>query len=155
MPSFFNPFRRDCREQQDMNTLHNPSNPIQAEPQLPAREPADDRTQAPADGVPGTIQQLLAIQEVQPSSHGPVAKTDGESKKVQAVLEQVMALSTSPWEDQEIAIALICRLEALHQGVVNDLHCDFNASHQLISRWSVDTDRLMHARNMLSNVDLG
>jgi len=68
---------------------------------------------------------------------------------------RIMLLSTSPRENQQIALALISRLEALHQAVVHDLHGNPEVSHQLITRWSVDADRLMHARNMLGNVDLG
>ncbi len=66
-----------------------------------------------------------------------------------------LALSSSPREDQQIALALIGRLEALHQAVVRELQADHGASRPLISLWSVDADRLLHARNMLSNVDLG
>jgi len=76
----------------------------------------------------------LALASSQPAHHAAVNQSAG---------------------NQQIALALISRLEALHQAVVHDLHGNPEASHQLITRWSVDADRLMHGRNMLGNVDLG
>ena len=66
-----------------------------------------------------------------------------------------MELRTSPSEDQQIALALIGRLEELHQAVVQQLQQDPDASHRQIIHWSIDSDRLLHARNLLANVDLG
>ena len=63
--------------------------------------------------------------------------------------------AASPLEDQQIALALIGRLKSLHQAVVQQLQQDPEASHSQITHWSIDSDRLLHARNMLANVDLG
>ena len=147
-----------CRDRKTQTAALQPLNdvpPTKAGQETAAENQPDGSSNLHRDGVPGTIQQLLAIQELQPAIYGPVAKADDASSKVQAVLEQVMALSTSPCDDQQIALALIGRLEALHQAVVRELQADHGASRPLISRWSVDADRLLHARNMLSNVDLG
>ena len=95
------------------------------------------------------------MQHLQPCAYGPVAKADQGSGKVQQVLELIAELSTSPLEDQQIALALIGRLEGLHQAVVQQYQQDPEANHRSITLWSIDSDRLLHARNMLSNVDLG
>jgi hypothetical protein len=154
MLSFFNPFRRGRKMEDGKPGFDTSFNTLQGNQEIPVLN--SEKTHPSVDStVPETIQQLLAIQERQPSSFAPVASMEIESGKVKELLEHIMLLSTSPWEDQQIALALISRLEALHQAVVHDLHGNPEASHQLITRWSVDADRLMHARNMLGNVDLG
>ena len=95
------------------------------------------------------------MQHLQPCTYGPVAKAGECSGKVQRVLGLIAELSTSPLEDQQIALALIGRLEGLHQAVVQQFQQDPEANHRSITLWSIDADRLLHARNMLSNVDLG
>jgi hypothetical protein len=144
MASFFKPFRRDGR----------PSRPSGEQPK-PEKAPSPLPAGNPETRVPTTIQELLALQEIQPNNYGPVAKSDGDSGKVQEALRRIMDLSTSPLEDQQIALALIGRLESLHQAVVQQLQQDPDASHGQITHWSIDSDRLLHARNMLANVDLG
>ncbi len=144
MATFFNPFRRDRR-----------SNRPSAEHPKPETAPSDLPVDNPEAKVPTTIQELLALQEIQPNNYGPVAKSESSSGKVQEALSRILELSTSPLEDQQIALALIGRLESLHQAVVQQLQQDPEASHSQITHWSIDSDRLLHARNMLANVDLG
>ena len=144
MATFFNPFRRDSRSNRQSGE------PTNLE-QVPLHKPDEN----PGAKVPTTIQELLALQELQPNNYGPVAKSESDSSKVQEALGRIMELSTSPLEDQQIALALIGRLESLHQAVVQQLQQDQDASHSQITHWSIDSDRLLHARNMLANVDLG
>jgi hypothetical protein len=144
MATFFNPFRRDRTSDQ----------PSGEHPQ-PEKAQSDLSAENPDVAVPSTIQALLALQEIQPNNYGPVAKSESDSGKVQEALRRIMDLSTSPLEDQQIALALIGRLESLHQAVVQQLQQDPEASHSQITHWSIDSDRLLHARNMLANVDLG
>jgi hypothetical protein len=144
MATFFNPFRRDSR-----------SNRHPGEQPNPEMGASHQRIDNPDAKVPTTIQELLALQEIQPNNYGPVAKSESDSSKVQEALRRIMELSTSPLEDQQIALALIGRLESLHQAVVQQLQQDPDASHSQITHWSIDSDRLLHARNMLTNVDLG
>jgi hypothetical protein len=144
MAKFFNPFRRDGRSSRPSGEQPKPEN-------APSHLPVDN----PEAKVPTTIQELLALQEIQPNNYGPVAKSESSSGKVQEALSRILELSTSPLEDQQIALALIGRLEGLHQAVVQQLQQDPEASHSQITHWSIDSDRLLHARNMLANVDLG
>lgn len=144
MATFFNPFRRDRRSDR----------PSDEQPK-PEKAPSHLSVDNPEAKVPTTIQELLALQEIQPNNYGPVAKSESDSSKVQEALRRIMELSTSPLDDQQIALALIGRLESLHQAVVQQLQQDPDASHSQITHWSIDSDRLLHARNMLTNVDLG
>jgi len=116
---------------------------------------SDLSAENPDIAVPSTIQALVVLQEIQPNNYGPVAKSESGSGKVHEALRRIMELSTSPLEDQQIALALIGRLESLHQAVVQQLQQDPDASHSQITHWSIDSDRLLHVRNMLANVDLG
>ena len=144
MATFFNPFRRDRRSDRPSGEQPMPET-------APSHLPVDN----PEANVPNTIQRLMALQEIQPNNYGPVAKSESDSGKIQEALRRIMELSTSPLEDQQIALALIGRLESLHQAVVQQLQQDPEASHSQITHWSIDSDRLLHARNMLANVDLG
>jgi hypothetical protein len=144
MATFFNPFRRDGRSNRPSGEQPKPET-------APSHLPADNHEAK----VPTTIHELLALQEVQPNNYGPVTKSESDSGKVQEALRRIMDLSTSPLGDQQIALALIGRLERLHQAVVQQLQQDPDASHSQITPWSIDSDRLLHARNMLANVDLG
>jgi hypothetical protein len=144
MATFFNPFRRDGRSNRPSGEQPKPE-------MVSSHLPVDN----PEAKVPSTIQALLALQEIQPNHYGPVAKSESDSGKVQEALRRIMDLSTTPLEDQQIALALIGRLERLHQAVVQQLQQDPEASHSQITHWSIDSDRLLHARNMLANVDLG
>ncbi|QVV67994.1 hypothetical protein [Synechococcus sp. LA31] len=148
MASFFKRFRHSNNFKPDPNEnrgpFPKPSEIAQPEPEVAAET-----------STPGTIQELLAMQHLQPCAYGPVAKADEGSGKVQEVLGLIAELSTSPLEDQQIALALIGRLEGLHQAVVQQFQQDPEANHRSISLWSIDSDRLLHARNMLANVDLG
>jgi hypothetical protein len=148
MASFFKHFRRGHSSTPDPSENRGPF-PKPSEVSQPEPEAA------PETPTPGTIQELLAMQQLQLTTYGPVAKADKGSGKVQQVLELIAELSTSPLEDQQIALALIGRLEGLHQAVVHQFQQDPEANHRSITLWSIDADRLLHARNMLSNVDLG
>jgi hypothetical protein len=148
MASFFGRFRRVNSSKPDPSENRGPF-PKPSEVSQPEPEAAAETS------TPGTIQELLAMQHLQPCAYGPVAKADKGSGKVQQVLELIAELSTSPLEDQQIALALIGRLEGLHQAVVQQFQQDPEANHRSITLWSIDSDRLLHARNMLANVDLG
>jgi hypothetical protein len=144
MATFFNPFRRDGRSNRPSDEQPKPET-------APSHLPDDN----PEAKVPTTIQELLVLQEIQPNNYGLVPKLESDSGKVQEALRRIMELRISPLEDQQIALALIGRLEELHQAVVQQLQHDPDASHRQITHWSIDSDRLLHARNVLANVDLG
>jgi hypothetical protein len=148
MPSFFRRFRRGNSSRNSPNENRGPFPKPSAAPNPEPKAPVET-------SAPGTIQELLAMQHLQPGKYGPVAKADNGSGKVQQILECIAELSTSPLEDQQIALALIGRLEGLHQAAVQQLQQDPEASHRSITLWSIDADRLLHSRNMLTNVDLG
>jgi hypothetical protein len=71
MATFFNPFRRDGRS----------NRPSGEQPKLetaPSHLPVDNHEAK----VPTTIQELLALQEIQPNNYGLVPKSESDSTKV-------------------------------------------------------------------------
>ena len=71
------------------------------------------------------------------------------------VLELIKTLSTSPADDQAIALSLLNKLEDFHDQVVSEMADDNAAKHTQIISWAVDADRLYQARLLLQNVEIG
>lgn len=103
-------------------------------------------------GIPNSPQELMAMQENKPER--PEKPERQQSAKVKEVLDLIDRLDIDAGEDQQIALALVRRLESLHDGVVEEMKDDSDAKHSQIIRWSVDADRLYRARMLLESVDL-
>ena len=76
------------------------------------------------------------------------------SAKVREVLDRIDRLETNSAEDRLIALALLRKLEDLHDEIVEELRDDPEAPHSQIIAWSIDADRLTRARILLESVDL-
>lgn len=77
-----------------------------------------------------------------------------QSAKVKEVLDLIEKLDTSAAEDQQVALALVRKLENVHDEVVDEMRGDADAKHTQIISWAVDADRLYRARMLLDSVDL-
>ncbi len=116
-------------------------------------EMAADQADAPQGvGIPNTPEELIAMQENK--SERPEKPDQEQSAKAKQVLDLIKMLATSAAEDQEIALALVRRLESFHDDVVAEMKDDAEAKHSQIVSCAVDADRLMHCRIFLENVDL-
>ena len=81
MLSFFNPFRRGRKMEDGKPGFDTSFNTLQGNQEFPVLN--SEKTHPSVDStVPETIQQLLAIQERQPSSFAPVVSMEIESGKV-------------------------------------------------------------------------
>jgi hypothetical protein len=100
--------------------------------------------------IPDSPQQLLAMQK----GEGAVPAPPTSSPRVLEVLERINALETTSAEDKQIALALLRKLEDLHDEIVEELRDDPEAPHSQIIAWSIDADRLTRARILLESVDL-
>ena len=109
---------------------------------------------ADAEGIPSSPAALIAMQDTssQPRPEKPERQT---SATVTQVMELIDKLDTKAAEDLEIAFRLVRRLESFHDEVVDELRGDADASHNQLISWAIDADRLMQARILLGNVDLG
>lgn len=115
-------------------------------------EMAECQPTAGAAGIPGSPDELIAMQHSRPSRP---EKPDFElSAKVKQVLELIDRLETDAHEDQQIALALISQLEKMHVEVVEDLQDDATAKHGQIVSWAIDADRLLRCRMLLESIDL-
>lgn len=100
--------------------------------------------------IPDSPQQLLAMQK----GEGAIPAPPTSSPRVLEVLERINALETTSAEDKQIALALLRKLEDLHDEIVEELRDDPEAPHSQIIAWSIDADRLTRARILLESVDL-
>jgi hypothetical protein len=115
-------------------------------------EMAENQPPAGAAGIPGSPDELIAMQNSRTSRP---EKPDFElSVKVKQVLELIDSLETDAHEDQQIALALISQLEKMHVEVVEDLQDDETAKHGQIVSWAIDADRLLRCRMLLESIDL-
>lgn len=112
----------------------------------------NDSAATPAVAIPDSPQQLIAMQENKPERHEK--RTEPASPKVSRVLELIEQLDTNPFEDQQIALALVRHLEQYHDNVVEEMQDDSEAKHAQIVSWAIDADRLMRCRMLLDSVDL-
>jgi hypothetical protein len=103
--------------------------------------------------IPDSPQQLLAMQKG-PGALSVDPATTEPSAKVQEVLERINGLETTSADDKQIALALLRKLEDLHDEIVEELREDPEAPHSQIIAWSIDADRLTRARILLESVDL-
>ena len=109
---------------------------------------------ADAEGIPSSPAELIAMQDK--SNHPRPEKPERQtSVNVTQVMELIDKLDTKAAEDLEIAFRLVRRLESFHDEVVDELRGDADASHNQLISWAIDADRLMQARILLGNVDLG
>ncbi|WP_254988593.1 hypothetical protein [Cyanobium sp. ATX 6E8] len=116
-------------------------------------EMAADQADAPVGaGIPSTPQELIAMQENKPER--PEKPERQQSAKVKEVLDLLEKLDTSAAEDQQIALALVRKLETFHDEVVDEMKGDADAKHTQIVSWAVDADRLYRSRMLLESVDL-
>jgi hypothetical protein len=116
-------------------------------------EMAADQAAAPVGaGIPNSPQELIAMQENKPQR--PEKPERQTSAKVKEVLDLIEKLDTVPAEDQQIALALVRKLENFHDEVVDEMKGDADAKHSQIVSWAVDADRLYRCRMLLENVDL-
>jgi len=103
--------------------------------------------------IPDSPQELLAMQkgsgELPPDASAALA-----SPKVREVLDRIAGLDTTSADDKQIALALLRKLEDLHDEIVEELRQDPEAPHSQIIAWSIDADRLTRARILLESVDL-
>ena len=100
--------------------------------------------------IPDSPQQLLAMQK----GEGAMPALPTSSPRVLEVLERINALETTSAEDKQIALALLRKLEDLHDEIVEELRDDPEAPPSQIIAWSIDADRLTRARILLESVDL-
>jgi hypothetical protein len=118
----------------------------------------DSQAMQVGDGVPNTLQELIAMQandsDGRERSERPEKPVRQNSAKVSQVLELIESLETSVGEDQEIALALTRHLESYHNAVVEEMRDDADADHHQIVAWAIDADRLGRARILLESVDL-
>lgn len=105
--------------------------------------------------IPNTPDDLIAMQESEPRGNRPEKPERKRSEKVSQVLELIKTLSTSPADDQAIALSLLNKLEGFHDQVVSEMADDNAAKHTQIISWAVDADRLYQARLLLQNVEMG
>jgi hypothetical protein len=105
--------------------------------------------------IPNTPNDLIAMQESEPRANRPEKPERKRSEKVTQVLELIKTLSTSPADDQAIALSLLNKLEDVHDQVVSEMADDNAAKHTQIISWAVDADRLYQARLLLQNVEMG
>ena len=107
--------------------------------------------------VPGTIEELIAMQEKdkpEPSRPEKPEKSDKVTEKVRKVLDLIEELETSAAEDQEVALAIVRHLEKFHDDAVKDLVEDSESKRSQLAAWAVDADRLMYCRFLLESIDL-
>lgn len=107
--------------------------------------------QPSAAGIPGSPEQLIAMQA---SEQRPGKPGREQSAKVKAVFDRIEQLETSALDDQQIALFLISKLEAFHDEIVVQMEDDTGAPHSEIVAWAIDADRLMRARMLLESVTL-
>lgn len=119
-------------------------------PEDPGREPSGEPGADHPLAIPDSPQQLLAMQK----GHGSDPAPPTSSPRVLEVLERINALETTSAEDKQIALALLRKLEDLHDEIVEELRDDPEAPHSQIIAWSIDADRLTRARILLESVDL-
>lgn len=103
-------------------------------------------------GIPSSPQQLIDMQENKPER--PEKPERQQSAKVKEVLDLLETLDTGAAEDQQIALALVRRLESFHDNVVEEMQEDESAKHSQLVSWAIDADRLMRCRMLLDSVDL-
>ncbi|WP_216904718.1 hypothetical protein [Synechococcus sp. CCY 9618] len=109
-----------------------------------------------APQIPDTPDELLALQrEAARIPEEPIRKPEKSSAKVREVITLLQHLETSPGEDRQLALLLVQRLEAYHDGVVEQMVDDDGAERGQIAAWAIDADRLMQARRLLASVTLG
>jgi hypothetical protein len=107
-----------------------------------------------AESIPASPAELIAMQN-ESSKPRPEKPERHTSAKLTQIIELIDKLDTKAAEDLEIASRLVRRLETLHDEVVDDMRDDPEASHNQIICRAIDADRLMQARILLGNVDLG
>lgn len=105
--------------------------------------------------IPNSPEDLIAMQDTPPRPNRPEKPERKRSEKVTQVLDLIKSLSTSPADDQAIALSLLNKLEDFHDQVVSELAEDEDAKHTQIVSWAVDADRLYQARLLLQNVEMG
>jgi len=149
MASLFDHFRRDGRYRFRRGRSLDPHEGLHPE--------MADQSVEIGSGVPNTLDELIAMQENNPSSSSHPQKPDRSEKvtaKVKQVLDLIKELDTTAAEDLEIALTLVRQLEDFHDKVVAEMQDDPEAKHGQIAAWSVDADRLMHCRIFLNSIDL-
>lgn len=73
---------------------------------------------------------------------------------MERALALLSAQDLSPWESQQIALALLQQLESYHQGVVREMHDAPQSTPAQVACWAIDGDRLMHCRRLLESITL-
>lgn len=111
-----------------------------------------EAVQLTSTAIPASPSALIAMQENRPEC--PEKPEYTQSPKVKEALELIDQLDTSPYEDQQIALAIVRHLERFHDEVVEQMENDEEAKHSQISAWAVDADRLMHCRIVLESINL-
>ena len=111
----------------------------------------NDTAATPAMAIPDSPEQLIAMQENKRERHEK--RSEPTSPKVSQVLELIEKLNTNSYEDQQIALILVRKLEQYHDNVVEDMQEDSEAKHTQIVNWAIDADRLMRCRMLLESVD--
>lgn len=101
---------------------------------------------------PDSPEQLIAMQHK--SNDHPEKPERHSSPNLKQVLELIDRLNTEPVDDQEIALAMVRKLEGFHDSVVEEMRDDPDAKHSQLVCWAIDADRLMRCRVLLESVDL-
>lgn len=102
--------------------------------------------------VPSTPGELVAMQRRLDQQRLPLPTTC--DSRLQQALTLLQAQELTPWETQQIALALLQQLESYHQGVVAELHDTPESTSAQVACWAIDGDRLMHCRRLLESVTL-
>ena len=149
MSSFFDHFRSRGRYRFRRGRSLDPNEGLH--PEL-----AEDGVEV-GNGVPGTIDELIAMQRHEASNPNDRPKKPEKGKPISAKLQRVLSLlqelETSAEEDRDLALHLLRHLETFHDRVVADLQNDQTADHTQLSAWAVDADRLMHCRIILETIE--
>lgn len=116
-----------------------------------------DATQRSAAGrdqrlVPSTPGELVAMQQLLGQRQPPPAA--GGDDRVARTLGLLRRNDLTPWECQQITLALLQQLESYHQAVVAELHDSSGGTPAQVACWAIDGDRLMHCRRLLESVTL-
>ena len=77
------------------------------------------------------------------------------SVRVDQWLERIGALGCTPWETQQLCLALVAYLEEYHHQVLTTMEGgDQQATPAQVACWAIDGDRLMHCRRLLESLTL-
>lgn len=101
--------------------------------------------------VPGSPRELIAMQRNAQSPQEP----SPSRVPVEELLARIGAHGCTPWEAQQLCLALVAQLEEYHHQVLTAMEGeDQKATPAQVACWAIDGDRLMHCRRLLESLTL-